>query len=302
MVTHDPDRLLDVLVRFHSMSRFDELDRCLFSLVAQPYRPARINLLTQRFTGEETDELNRRLAPMLSLADDLTLNIINFAEADPVDARTRLLNLGLANTDGRYIAFLDYDDVIYPEAYISLIRRMRPTDCAIAFARVVVKRRDVFEDALMVTTKEELFVGAGLVDLFRDNFCPIHSFVIDRRRVPPDQLHFSEVLSKLEDYDFLLRLTAICPSDFGFVANVAGDYYFKNDGSNTIQTSESDASKDPEDWAQAREYIAALKEKTIISDRVQRQLALPELLGGLTIGRLVSAHQRWRDQQREIAK
>jgi hypothetical protein len=280
------------------MARFDELDRCVFSVVMQEYRPASVNILAQRFTTDQIDALRARLAPVMAVANGVSLNVINFQEREPKDARARLLNMGLSHTSGRFIALLDYDDTIYPEAYTKLVERLRNTDCAIAFGRIVVKRRDVFEDALIVTAKENKFVGQGLLDLFTDNFCPIHSFVLDRSRIPAEQLYFSELLSRLEDYDLLLRIVSQCTSDFQIVAHPVGDYYFKNDGSNTVQVSDADTSKDLEDWTRARSYIGVMKAKTVISDVVQRRLGLAEPIGGLTIEKLVTTRRKWEESQK----
>lgn len=291
------NNVIDVLVRFHDMRRFGELDRCVFSLVTQTYSPLRVNLLTQRFSEADVQEARSRLAPLFRLNSGAALNVINFADPFPKDARARLLNVGLQRTSGRFVAILDYDDTIYPEAYTKLVSQLEKTGAAIAFASVVVKHHDVFDDALIATAKERKFVGKGLIDLFHDNFCPIHSFVIDRARVPQGQLYFSELLARLEDYDLLLRLAAELKSDFGLVQTVVGDYYFKNDGSNTVQIADTDKSKDMEDWARARDYIAVIKEKTHVSLDVQRQLGLPRAIENLTIAQVLRAREKWLSTQ-----
>jgi hypothetical protein len=287
------DALLDVLVRFHDMQRYQELDRCVFSLVTQSYRPVRINVITQRFTPADTEALRASLDPLMKLNAGAALNLVNFADNEPQDARSRLLNIGLQGAKGRFVSILDYDDTIYPESYGRLIKRLRGSAAAIAFGRIVVKYHEVFDDALIVTSKEHKFVGRGLIELFEDNFCPIHSFVIDRMKAPPQLLYFSELLSRLEDYDFLLRLTAKCRSDFALVDTPIGDYFYKNDGSNTVQISDTDTGKNAEDWSTAREYIGVIRETTKISPDVQRQLGLATPIAGLTISQVLRARAKW---------
>ena len=66
---------LDVVVRFHDPRRFRELDRWMFSLVGQSYRPLTIHLVTQRFTAAELATLRSALAPMARIEDGPTIAI-----------------------------------------------------------------------------------------------------------------------------------------------------------------------------------------------------------------------------------
>ena len=45
------------------------------------------------------------------------LHVLNRSDPLPADARAALLNLGSRRRTGRYVAFLDYDDLIYPEGW-----------------------------------------------------------------------------------------------------------------------------------------------------------------------------------------
>ena len=226
---------LDAVVRFHDVRRLTELKRCIFSLVGQTYRPLRIILVLQRFSGAEAAATEAVLAATLEAdwAPDFTL--VPWDGDGPADARAALLNAGVAAARGRYIAFLDYDDVLYPEAYELLVARLMRTGAAIAFAGLRTVELAVYEKfsrpGVDITPP---FAGSGLADLFRHNFCPLHSYVIDRAQIPPDVLSFMPALTMEEDYDMLLRLCAGHPSDFGLIGIPVGEYYYKTDGSNTV--------------------------------------------------------------------
>ena len=112
---------MDTIVRYHDVSRTMELERCVFSIVGQSYRPLNIILTTQRFSEDEIEATRSVLAPMIDSDDEVMLTILNWDQAEPADARSELLNLGLRGATGRYLAFLDYDDVLYPEAYELLV-------------------------------------------------------------------------------------------------------------------------------------------------------------------------------------
>lgn len=281
--------LLDVLIRFHDPSRLAELSRCLFSVVTQTYAPIKITLLTQRFLKEEIEQTQQSLAPVLQIEPGIRFEILNYEHETPVDARSELLNLGVARTSGRFLAFLDYDDTLYPEAYELLTRAIHSSGSVIAFAKVCVKDVSLFGDATIVHTKWFPFEGADLHDLLRKNFCPLHSYLVDRSRIETNDLKFNPSLTRLEDYDFLIRLCAKYRSDFSIVSTVVGDYYMKTDGSNsTFNMAESP------DWKNCQRAIERIKEEIELSEEVlatvkwkysARPVTVAKLLG---IGRIES--------------
>lgn len=229
------DRQVDVIVRFHDVHRLAELERCVFSLVGQNHRPLHIILVLQRFSDDDVQATRSALAPLLQIENAPELSIENWQEPQPVDARSVLLNVGLGLARGRYVAFLDYDDVVYPEAYELMTARLRESDAAIAFAAVRAMILEPY-DQFLLTLREHVppFSGSNLLDLFRSNFCPVHSYLIDRLQVPSDILFFDSQLSIEEDYDLLLRICARFRADFSLIKMQIGDYYYKTDGSNTV--------------------------------------------------------------------
>jgi glycosyltransferase involved in cell wall biosynthesis len=223
----------------------------------------------------------------MTLDPTISFEILNYAEPEPKDARSALINLGIRTGRGRYLAFLDYDDVIYPTAYSRLIDELKTSKCAIAFGRIVAKTADVFQDALIVEKREQSFLGKNVLDLFRANFCPIHSFVIDRAMVPDDELWFDESLSKNEDYDFLVRICAKYPASFNAAGRIVGDYYAKNDGSNTISLPSVYNEERAAEWRAAEEFLEGRRRSLVLSTGVQRSLGIWPRDPNLTIRRLI---------------
>lgn len=256
-MTKSSEAGVDVVVRYHDARRSSELSKCLFSLWTQKHHPVQPIVVTQNVPRPEVDRVidefdwdELRPRPIVHVVD----------AAPPADCRARLLNLGMAAGRARYVAFLDFDDLAYPDAYSYLVGRLRAATAAIAFGGIVVKRILWYGDVDFVVSQETPFRGRGLLDLFRDNFCPIHSFVIDRERVAPQDLQFDESMTRLEDYDFLLRLCSRYESDFKGLSQVVGIYRWRVDGGNTIIVPGAPASSaDEAAWAEARERIAALK-------------------------------------------
>lgn len=275
---------LDCIVRFHDPRRLPELERCIFSLVGQRYRPINIILVLQRFSPDEVAATEAALAPVLQLPDAPTLTVVDWDGAPVRDARTHLLNAGLEAAQGRYLAFLDYDDVLFPEAYELLVGQLRKSGAAIAFASVQVMQIEVHRHFFYTTgTRAAPYKGETLADLFKSNFCPIHSYLIDRSQIPAETLHFDTSLTIEEDYDLLLRICAGHLSDFSLIDTPVGYYYFKTDGSNTVATQ---CGLDGEKLALYQEVQARIQERkrtTFVSLPIQSALGLPYPREGLSI-------------------
>lgn len=283
---------IDCIVRFHDARRTVELKRCVFSLVGQSYRPLNIILAVQRFGNSEIEATYQALEPVLRLPDGPTLTIVNWEEARPVDARAALLNLGLRKAEGRYVAFLDYDDVLYPEAYKLLTDQIERTHAAIAFATVRVVRAEVHPHFVRVNEVISPFRGKSLCDLFRANFCPIHSYLLDRKAIPPYLLHFDETLSLEEDYDFLLRICAEVASDFQLVNTPIGDYYYKTDGSNTVPTEGGLTGEKLAAYERLQATIEARRRATLVSPVVQASLGISSPQPNMSIRDVMTAYER----------
>ena len=266
---------IDVVVRIHDPARMAELKRCVFSLVSQSHRPVRVIIAAQRFSDEGLAATRAALAPLIDGEDGVTLDIVNWTEAEPADARSVLLNAGVQAAEGRYLAYLDYDDALYPDAYELLIGKLRQTGAAIAFASVRVMQLHVYDHFFYAAEKVvPPFSGKTLIDLFRNNFCPIHSYVIDRDQVAPELLSFNTNLLMEEDYDVLLKICARYPSDFSLIGTDVGEYYYKTDGSNTVPTNGVLTAQSVERYKGVRLTIEHRKRVTLVSDAVQKLLGL----------------------------
>lgn len=275
---------VDCIVRFHDIRRLYEFKRCIFSLVGQKHRPLNIIITVQRFSDAQIAELQDALSPFLALPAPPTVTVRNWESDRPIDARTELLNMGLAAATGQYVAFLDYDDVLYPEAYALLTERLEESGAAIAFASVRVVDVYVFpEFSYIAGARPDHFRGEGLLDLFRANFCPIHSYVIDRSIVSPEILSFDTTLTWEEDYDLLLRICAAYPSDFMNLKIAIGDYYYKNDGSNTVPVDGVMKGKRLLEYKRIQAFMEKRRRTTHVAPEVQYQLGFGDVSNLLSI-------------------
>ena len=277
---------LDVVIRVHDPARLDELDRAVFSAALSAYRPLAIQIACQRFDARALAAVQSLLQPIRAIVPEVGFAVLNRPEPEPLDARAALLNLGLRAGHGRYVAFLDYDDVIYPEGHRLLIEELQSSGAAIAFGGVLNVDVSRAGPLPITLSKRRVYAGDGLRQLLHDNFCPLHSFVLDRPRIAPDDLAVDEALAQLEDYDLLLRICARHRSSFRLKDVIVGEYVFKDDGSN-VNPLAMPANEAPS-WVAAEAEIASRKRTLVVSTAVLAELGLtgPDLSVAAVLTRL----------------
>lgn len=124
------------------------------------------------------------------------------------DCRSRNLNIGLRAAQGQYICFLDDDDMILPVHIHNLVGAIADSSKAWAYSQTLLRYEDT-ELNVVADSQPFLQSGFSLQAIWRQNFIPLHSFMLDRRRIDDSLRHegFCEELTRSEDWDFLLRLS-----------------------------------------------------------------------------------------------
>lgn len=272
--------LLTVIIRTASPERLHFLDEALFSVSTQTFENIEVLVMVQ--------------SPNRTFYDAINSTICNtfwpkgkYATAVPVeipagtDGRARLLNEGLARASGRYIAFLDDDDVVYQSAYEMLITELRRSDDAIAVGgcRIAyLKESNTGDSPYFFITRKERFDRDGKsrtkFDLFDGNFIPIHSYVLDKFRITEETLRFNLELEHLEDYEFLIRIAAEHTFNLTNLSNPMCEYRYHS--SNSFRGQEKVGGPA---LAAANEAVDALTERITfsISKRELKDLIQPNL-------------------------
>lgn len=225
---------LSVIIRFHQRDRLNFLEEALFSLALQNWSDVEPIIVLQN----GTDDLKHVIIDMLDHQPwrvPPKHKIVTVQIPEGIDGRSVLLNRGIEQATGRYLSFLDDDDCVYQHGYTTLIRQLIEGDRALAVGGCRMAQMG-YENEHWFISKKDKFLGGGRtrIDLFTENFVPIHSYVIDRARIGDFDLQFDESFTLLEDYEFLLRLCATHEPDFTRLETPVCEYRIRLDGSNSI--------------------------------------------------------------------
>jgi hypothetical protein len=146
-----------------------------------------------------------------------------------------MLTQSLQSVTTRYAAFLDYDDLLLPHAYATLLRRLRHTRKAVTFGRVYSTTRDPVTGRYLKRYREFTH-GRTYADFLACNHAPLHSFILDLDQLDLSRLKYNEGQRYLEDYYLTLQLFTRDNTDWESLDldNYIGDYIHTAGAQNTL--------------------------------------------------------------------
>jgi hypothetical protein len=227
---------VSVVIRIHDVGGLPRLERAIQSLHAQDGVRAQPIVVAQRLPQLDLEAIRVAVGRQWFFEGLPEPIFINLEDGGSGDARSTLMNLGIEEhlrSGNRYLGFLDHDDLLYSHAYRVLTDRLAKSGAAIAFASVEVADVIPLADYEFVFGMNNPYRGRNKMDLIRDNFCPLHSYLVDTSRVDSELLSFNPGLVRVEDYDFLLRVAGRYPCDFQSLDTKIGLYFRRADGSNS---------------------------------------------------------------------
>ncbi len=263
---------VSTIIRIHDVSKINHLVEAVRSLHSQRSVSVKPIIVMQRFSIEEQEQVIDAVSSEWFFKEHGQPSYLNLNDGLKNDARSKLINIGIKehlNSGNRYLGFLDYDDILFSHAYEVLVSGITVTGAAISFATVEISHSMVMDGYDFIYDLTMPFVGGNKFDLIKDNFCPIHSYLIDTNSVDSNDLFFREDMSRVEDYEFLLRVAGKNPCDFSGLGKKIGLYSMRNDESNTTPTQGIEDSR-KKDWdenvAKLNKYRSQVEIKFFASD------------------------------------
>lgn len=137
--------------------------------------------------------------------------------------RYRAANAGLAAATGKYLGFLDDDDVLYPDHLAKLVAVLESSGAAVAYSDCAVVEVDHGAAGPERCSAPRPFptVDFDRDRLYFENYLPIHT-VLFRRELLGEVEPFDENLEHCADWDFWIRLAERAP--FRRVPGVTCEY------------------------------------------------------------------------------
>jgi LmbE family N-acetylglucosaminyl deacetylase/glycosyltransferase involved in cell wall biosynthesis len=208
----DSPPLVSIVVRTQNRRRL--LRDALDSLCGQTYAPLQVVLVNDG--GDPLDEL------VSEYDQRLFIDLIQHPESR---GRATAGNNGLKQCRGKYIGFLDDDDILYPDHLAKLVDYLETTGESIAYSDCESGTYEWSEGNWRLSGRRKLFCGLDFDPerLYIDNFIPNMCILFSRSLLDTVGM-LDHRLEVYEDWDLWLRFSQITP--FARVPGVTAEYRF----------------------------------------------------------------------------
>ena len=233
---NDSLQKVSVITRFHHGADRALLQNALLSLVAQNGCSIKPWLALQDVAQEALAELKSMVLAMPWAPGCEPEFLVFHSKSDQPDMRATMLNETLKKVVKGFVAFLDYDDVVYPDAYAPVIGRLQHLGKNASFGRVNSAYID-FETGMIIKRDQVYHKGSSYEDYLRRNLAPLHSFVINLDLIDTQALRYLPWMKYMEDYYLTLQIFSKNKTDWDSLklCHVMGDYVHRSgDASHTL--------------------------------------------------------------------
>lgn len=234
-VKYENKQKVTTIIRFHKSGEFHELNNALCCLLAMADCQVIPYIAAQDLEEDQKAKL-KEIISHFSEFEDFKIEVEYYHSKDGnTDLRSKMLNESLRKVKTQFATFLDYDDLLLPQAYHWLLHRLKTTSKAVSFGRVYSTSYNSKDQILIERTKKYEY-GYTYKDFVYNNHAPVHSFMIDVSKVDISKIQYFEDQKYMEDYLLTLQLFSQENCDweslrFNFYI---GDYIHSVDRSHTL--------------------------------------------------------------------
>jgi glycosyltransferase involved in cell wall biosynthesis len=217
----------EVSVIIPTFNRPAMLAEALKSIAAQTFTSFEVIVINDGGL-EVTDVI--KASPIASKVNYISLGINH--------ERSFVRNCGLKIARGKYIAYLDDDDIYYPDHLQTLTDALKNSSFRAAYTDAY-RAVQVLENGCYKTIRRELLysqdfsIGSLLVSNMFPNLCVMHE-----RSLIDSIGYLDETLDTHEDWDYWIKIGLTC--HFTHVKKITAEYTYRNDLSNTTSYNYSD--------------------------------------------------------------
>lgn len=254
------------VIRFHRSGKRPLLFNALYSLLAQ--RDCRVQpwLALQDMSDEAVADLQAELQELpWHVGCEPVLRRYTSSAGQP-DLRSLMLNDTLKAIGQGYAAFLDYDDVLFPAAYATLLERLAGSGKNASFGRVYSTTVDTASG--LVIGRERIYdFGHTHEEFLWRNHAPLHSFMLDLDRIDLARIQHFDDMKYMEDYYLTLQVFTPDGTDWASLRKdtFIGDYiHRRGDATHTLAITDQDARRqllEDEEYRRCEARIVALRRR-----------------------------------------
>jgi MoaA/NifB/PqqE/SkfB family radical SAM enzyme/tetratricopeptide (TPR) repeat protein len=223
--SHSSEPLVSVIVPTYN--RPDQLVRTIESIQAQTYRT--VEILVVNDSGPDVGDL---LAPLNTRGN------ITYIRHQSNSGLAAARNTGLQSARGKYIAYLDDDDIYYPDHLKTLVDFLEASEYRVAYTDAY-RARQKLDQGRYVTFKREIAYSYDFDydRILAENFVPVLCFMHERSCLDRVGM-FDESLRSHEDWDLWIRMSR--EFKFGHIKKVTCEFAFRQDGSTMTSGNKAD--------------------------------------------------------------
>lgn len=258
---------VSTIIRFHKQGNKKLLINCLLSLITQDRCHVRPILAIQDMAAEEIELLKAQLARLPWMDTAFPEFQCYYSTPEMPDLRSLMLNESLKSVEGGFVTFLDYDDVVFPDAYRKMADRLLVTGKNATFGRVY--STNVHSDSGLVISRDRTYTyGRTFEDFLDVNHAPIHSFMLNIDKCNTAAIEYFSDMKYMEDYYLTLQLFTERDTDWKSLDTdmFIGDYIHRIDSedSNTLAVTDKDERQsllNSEPYLLSEERVKALRSR-----------------------------------------
>ena len=166
-------------------------------------------------------------------------------------------NTGIRAAKGKYIAYLDDDDIFYPDHLQTLVDFLEGNDYSVAYTDAYRAYQTLQSDSSYVITERDVPYSFDFnkIWMLADNFIPVLC-IMHTKECLEVAGYFDESLNALEDWDLWIRISQ--KFDFRHITKITCEFRWRVDGTSMTSSKELDFIKSHERIYEKYQKIIAI--------------------------------------------